>query len=105
MPLPAHVHVAAGARSLRRVSQRAALDAMMILGASPQATPEVRAVTLQTLAQLRATLSGRTSQDEVMTAHIRQAERDITKYLESPTAYAPKSFALPQPPGAPIGGR
>lgn len=96
---------AAGARSLRRVSQRAALDAMMILGASPQATPEVRAVTLQMLAQLRATLSGRTSQDEVMTAHIRQAERDITKYLESPTAYAPKSFALPQPPGAPIGAR
>ena len=76
---------------------------MMILGASPQATPEVRAVTLQTLTQLRAALSGRTSQDEVMTAHFRQAERDITKYLENPTAYAPKSFALPQPPGAPIG--
>ena len=96
---------AAGARSLRRVAQRAALDAMMILGASPQATPEVRAVTLQTLAQLRTALSGRTSQDEVTTAHIRQAGRDITKYLENPTAYAPKSFALPQPPGAPIGAR
>jgi hypothetical protein len=94
---------AASARSLRRVAQRAALDAMMILGASPQATPEVRAVTLQTLTQLRAALSGRTSQDEVMTAHLRQAERDITKYLENPAAYAPKSFALPQPPGAPIG--
>lgn len=94
---------AAAARSLRRVAQRAALDAMMILGASPQATPEVRAVTLQALAALRATLPARTSQDEVMSAHVRQAERDITKYLENPTAYAPKSFALPQPPGAPIG--
>jgi uncharacterized protein DUF4953/uncharacterized protein DUF5117 len=93
------------ARALRRVAQRAALDAMMILGASPQATPEVRAVTLQTLATLRATLPARTSQDEVMHAHVRQAERDITKYLENPTAYAPKSFALPQPPGAPIGER
>jgi hypothetical protein len=87
------------------VAQRAALDAMMILGASPQATPEVRAVTLQTLAALRGTLPARTSQDEVMNAHVRQAERDITKYLENPTAYAPKSFALPQPPGAPIGER
>ncbi len=94
---------ALSARSLRRVSQREALEAMMILGASPQATPEVRAVALQTLANLKTSLAARTTADEVTTAHIHQAQRDITKYLENPTAYQPKSSALPQPPGAPIG--
>ena len=41
--------------------------------------------------------------DEMTRAHFHQAQRDITKYLENPTAYQPKSAALPQPPGAPIG--
>jgi len=93
------------ARSLRRVSQREALEALMILGASPQATPDVRAVTLQTLATLKTSLAARTPADEVTNAHIRQAQRDITKYLDNPAAYQPKSSALPQPPGAPIGER
>jgi hypothetical protein len=92
------------ARSLRRVAQRAALEAMMILGASPQATPEVRAVTLQSLTGLRDGLKGTAIRDDMAGAHTRQAERDITKYLENPAAYAPKSSALPQPPGAPLGG-
>lgn len=91
------------ARSLRRVVQREALDAMMILGASPQATPEVRAVTLHTLVSLKASLAARGASDEVSNALVHQAQRDITKYLENPTAYQPKSSALPQPPGAPIG--
>jgi hypothetical protein len=95
----------AAARSLRRVAQREALEAMMILGASPQSTPEVRAVTVQTLATLKTTLAGRAGADEVTSAHLHQAQRDITKYLENPTAYQPKSAALPQPPGAPIGGK
>jgi len=77
----------------------------MILGASPQATPDVRAVTLQTLATLKTSLAARASADELTNAHVHQAERDITKYLENPTAYQPKSAALPQPPGAPIGER
>ena len=95
------------ARSLRRVTQRVALDAMMILGASPQATPEVRAITLNRLARLRERLAGSAaapSNDEATEAHIRQAARDIAKYLDNPVAYAPKPSALPQPPGAPIGG-
>ena len=95
----------AKARSLRRVTQRAALDAIMILGASPQATPEVRAVALNEVSRLKTTLTGMHDADAVTEAHFRQAQRDITKYLENPTAYAPKSFALPQPPGAPIGSR
>ena len=91
-------------RALRRVSQRAALDAMMLLGASPQSTPEVRAVAINQLARLKTTLQAASDPDGVTEAHLRQAQRDITKYLENPAAYAPKSSALPQPPGAPIGG-
>jgi hypothetical protein len=93
----------ASARSLRRVAGRAAVEAMMLLGASSQATPEVRAVTLQTLTGLRGALKGGPIRDDMASAHRRQAERDITKYLENPAAYAPKSSALPQPPGAPLG--
>ncbi|HEX6975746.1 MAG TPA: zinc-dependent metalloprotease, partial [Vicinamibacterales bacterium] len=92
-------------RALRRVSQRAAVDAMMILGASPQSTPEVRAVAINQLAVLKGSLASRTDPDAVTEAHIRQVGRDITKYLENPTAYQPKSSALPQPAGAPIGER
>jgi hypothetical protein len=91
-------------RALRRVTQRAAVDAMMILGASPQSTPEVRAVAINQLAKLKASIQAVSDPDAVTEAHIRQVGRDITKYLENPTAYAPKSSALPQPPGAPIGG-
>ena len=95
----------ARSRALRRVSQRAALDAVMILGASPQSTPEVRAVAINQLAKLKTTLLAASDPDAVSEAHLRQAQRDITKYLENPTAFAPKSSALPQPPGAPIGER
>jgi hypothetical protein len=92
-------------RSLRRVTSRVALDAIMLLGASPQSTPEVRAVALDELARLKGTLAARVNQDAMSDALARQAARDITKYLENPAAYAPKSSALPQPPGAPIGAR
>jgi hypothetical protein len=91
--------------SLRRVAQRQALDAMMILGAHPQATPEVRAITLDHLARFRVTLGRRVGRDQASTALVRQAERDLTKYLENPAAYAVKSSAPQQPPGAPIGTR
>ncbi len=94
-------------KSLRRVAQREALDAMMILGAHPQATPEVRAITLGHLTKFRAWLARMHDSDLDSTgeAHLRQAERDLTKYLENPTAYAPKSSALSQPAGAPLGAR
>ncbi|PYP83506.1 MAG: hypothetical protein DMF61_23075 [Blastocatellia bacterium AA13] len=93
--------------SLRRVAQREALDAMMILGAHAQATPEVRAVTLGHLTRLRASIAGKHDSNlgSAREAHLRQCERDLTKYLENPAAYAPKSSALPQPAGAPLGMR
>jgi hypothetical protein len=99
----ASIDATSAARSLRRVAQRAALEAMMILGASSQSTPEVRAVTLQTLTGLRDALKGGSIPDDMANAHYQQAKRDITRYLENPTAYAPRSSALPQPPGAPLG--
>lgn len=100
-------------RSLRRVTQRVALDSMMILGALAQVTPEVRAVVLDRLAGLRTALAARHDVDAVTEAHLRQAERDIAHYLENPAAFAPKSVApvwgdrprsrYPAVPGAPLG--
>ncbi|MBI4485736.1 MAG: zinc-dependent metalloprotease [Acidobacteria bacterium] len=100
-------------RSLRRVAQRAALDALMMMGGNANATPEVRAVVLDRLDKFRAELGSRHDEDAVTEAHYRQAERDIARYLENPTANAPKSVVpawgsrprsgYPQPPGAPLG--
>lgn len=39
------------------------------------------------------------------TAVYAQAREDIRRFLANPAANAPKSSALPQPPGAPIGMR
>jgi hypothetical protein len=102
---PARANESAMFRSLRRVAQREALDAMMILGAHPQATPEVRALTLHHLSKLKDSLAHRNEVEATAAAHIRQAERDLAKYLENPAAYAVKSAAPQQPPGAPLGTR
>jgi hypothetical protein len=86
-------------RSLRRVAQREAADAMMILGAHRDATPEVKAAAQAALESIRT--RAQNSQED----HLRLLARDITRYLENPVEYAPKSSAPPQPPGAPLGGR
>jgi hypothetical protein len=75
------------------VTERVALDSLMVLGAHAQVTPEVRAVVLDRLARLRAELAARHDGDAVTEAHLRQAERDIAHYLENPAAFAPKSVA------------
>ena len=67
-------------RTLRRLTQRAAVEAMMILGADAQATPEVRTIVLDQLTRLRTQLFDRHDADRVAEAHIRQTERDITRY-------------------------
>ena len=92
-------------RSLRRVAQREAIEAMMILGAHRDATPEVRATTLAELDAIRGQLSNAGGGDPMTSAHYRQLTRDITRFLENPGEYAPKSSAPPQPPGAPLGAR
>ena len=82
-------------RSLRRVAQRAALDALMMLGAHPQVTPEARAVVMSELVRLQKSLAQRTDDDAMGEAHLRQAERDIARYLNNPAAAAPRSVAPP----------
>ena len=82
-------------RSLRRVAQRAALDAFMMLGAHPQVTPDARAVVMSELVRLQKSLAQRTDEDAMGEAHLRQAERDIARYLNNPAAAAPRSVAPP----------
>jgi hypothetical protein len=99
-------------RSLRRVTQRVALDSLMALGGNARTTPEVRAVVLDRLERFRTELAARHEEDPVGEAHIRQAERDIAHYLEDPSARAPKSVLpswggrprsrYPTPPGPPL---
>ncbi|MCC7417957.1 MAG: zinc-dependent metalloprotease [Acidobacteria bacterium] len=102
-----------GDRALRQVAQRTALDALMMMGGSASATPEVRAVVLDRLARLQAELANRHDEDPIVDAHYRQAERDIARYLQNPSANAPASVipawgrrprsGYPEPPGAPLG--
>lgn len=90
------------AKSLRRVTRQVVLDELMILGASPKASPETRAVVIQQLVDLKGEIAGMKDSDPVTEATLRQSERDLTRYLLNPAANAPKSAALPQPAGAPL---
>ncbi len=102
-------------RSLRRVTQRVALDSMMILGGSDDASPESRAYILDQLTFLSRDIAKRADEDAVTAAHYRQSARDITRYLENPKANAPRSASavwggrprsrFPLPPGPPLGGQ
>jgi hypothetical protein len=101
-------------RSLRRVTERVALDSMMILGGHADTTPEARAYVLDQIAKLGESLRTRKDANPLTDAHYRQAERDIARYLEDPAANAPKSAMpawggrprsrYPLPPGPPLGG-
>jgi hypothetical protein len=101
-------------RALRRVTQRVALEAMMILGGDATASAEARAYILERLVQLAGDLKARKDTDPITTAHYRQAARDIGHYLDDPVANAPKSASspwgkgprsrFPMPPGPPLGG-
>ena len=99
-------------RSLRRVAQRTALDALMMLGADADTTPDVRAYVLDRIARLGESLRTRRDEHALTEAHYRQAERDIARYLENPGANVPKSALswggrprsrFPLPPGPPLG--
>ncbi len=102
-------------RSLRRVTQRVALDSMMILGAHENTTPEARAYAFEQIARLGSELATRKDEDPLTDAHYRQAERDIARYLDDPKANVPRSASVawggrprsryPLHPGPPLGGR
>ena len=93
------------ARSLRRVTQQVMLDSMTGLAANPKTTPEARAVVMEQLVQLKAKVAESHDADAVTEAHLRQSERDITRFLANPASAAGKVIALPQPAGAPLGER
>ncbi len=100
-------------RSLRRVTERVTLDSLMMLGAHPRVTPEVRAFVLDRLARLRVEIGTHHDEDAMTEAHFRQAERDIANFLENPGAFTPTSVApmwgdrprsrYPLAPGPPLG--
>jgi hypothetical protein len=95
------------------VTQRVALDSMMILGGHDDTTPEARAYILDQIARLGGDIATLKDEDPLTNAHYRQAERDITRYLSNPKANAPRSASAawggrprsryPLPPGPPLG--
>ena len=89
-------------RSLRRAARQVVLDDLMMLAVNPKSTPETRAVVMEQLVELKPKITGMHDQDAVTEATLRQAERDLTRFLANPTAAAPKTAALPQPAGAPL---
>jgi hypothetical protein len=87
-------------KSLQRQTQRVYVDALMTLGASPASTPDVRAVVMAAVSSLRTEVAGMKDSDAVTEAHLRQVERDIAKFIQTPTT--PKHSAAPPPIMAPI---
>ncbi|NLR70611.1 DUF5117 domain-containing protein [Novosphingobium sp. ERN07] len=89
------------------------LDALMMLGANPDAAPEVRSYVLETLRTLSGTLAKRRSADKLAAAWSSRAAADIATYLDDPAAHAPKKLSpewgegprsrFPMPPGPPLG--
>ncbi len=98
--------------SLRRVSMSVTLDALMLLGASEEASAEVRAYVLDRLSQLADTLRPERADDPLAQAFYRQSARDVARYLEDPRAHAPAAAGVawgarprsrfPLPPGPPL---
>jgi hypothetical protein len=94
------------------VAQRVALDALMVLAAHTEVTPEVRAVVMGEITRLATVLPQRHDEDAITEAHLRQAERDIARFLANPSAAAPRSVMpawgarprsrYPLPPGPPL---
>ena len=82
-------------RSLQRQTQRVFLDAVMTLGASPQATPDVKAVVMASLAKVKTTVAEMKDSDLVNEASLRQMERDLTRYAQNPMAPKRASGAVP----------
>ncbi|MGE0452646.1 MAG: zinc-dependent metalloprotease [Vicinamibacteria bacterium] len=87
--------------ALQRVAQRAVLDGLLDLAASPQATPEARGVALVRLELLRTLVAGRLEADRT-NAHLSLALRELREFLEHPDGRKPRPPAA-VPPGRPIG--
>jgi hypothetical protein len=98
--------------SLRRVTMSVTLDSLMMLGASSDATAEVRAYVLDQIALLGEKMTGMRDSDPLTQAFYRQSARDVARYLEDPVANAPAAAGVawgdrprsrfPDPPGPPL---
>jgi hypothetical protein len=88
-------------KSLQRQTQRVFVDSLMILGANPNSTADVKAVVMAELTALRAKVAEKKDTDPVTDASFRQIERDIARFLQNPTS-APKRSSPPPPIMAPI---
>jgi hypothetical protein len=89
--------------ALRRVSQRAVVDRLLLLAADKEAAPEVRSIADLKLAALRArarTLAP--SGEEARRAHWASIAGDINRWIERQELPAPTP-ALRAPPGDPFG--
>ena len=89
---------------LRRVGQRAVLDALLGLASRPEIAPEVRACVVAHLRRLREELHTRHDADPAAEAHLRLAESDLAEFLDHPESRHPRPPRLTPPPGRPIGG-
>jgi Met-zincin/Domain of unknown function (DUF5117) len=89
------------AKSLQRQTQRVFVDSLMILGANPNSTSDVKAVVMAEIGALRTKVAERKDPDPVTEAHLRQVERDLGRFLQNPSS-APKRSSPPPPIMAPI---
>lgn len=87
-------------RSMQRQTQRVFVDAVMTLGASPTATPDVKAVVMASVASIKSQVAGLKDSNPVNEASFRQIERDLTRYAQNPTM--PKKSSATPPIMAPI---
>jgi Met-zincin/Domain of unknown function (DUF5117) len=88
-------------KSLQRQSQRVFVDALMMLGANNNSTPDVKAVVMAEVNSLHGKVAGMKDSDPVNEAHLRAVERDLNRFIQNP-ATAPRQAAPPPPVMAPI---
>jgi hypothetical protein len=93
--------------AVQRAIDDVALNGVMALAANPNAAPEVRAMALLKLQELRATLGGKSAAGKFgspeVHAHFEFAIAQIRKFELEPDQFLKPSDPLEIPPGAPIG--
>ena len=87
---------------MQRAVDDVALTGVMGLAANPNASPEVRAMALLKLQELRAALTNKSGSPEVR-AHYAFATAQISKFELQPEQVLKPGEPLEIPPGAPIG--
>lgn len=82
-------------QDLAGVVQSSVAERLMILAANNDATPEVQAVALAGIHEVRSTIQGRTEGDSAM----RRLDHEIMLFLQNPAQNTPKL----KPSGGPVG--